>query len=224
VFSGTISNSIVGAIKVETVRYEDSSIRKLLFIDFSKLVDFDVPIGQYSVTLSFFSNEIGSFDERSLKFIKISPSRLEVELQGNDVDVLKKFALPSINTTWVMDAVAQIFNQPQSISSTIPTIKITTTPSVIENKFTTEVTSSIKQYGFDEGDDNIYSIAQEILDAAYALAKTTITNRMTTDNSRFTDEELNQIIRQSLTQAYNTYLTTNQVKVSKLPYALSVGD
>ena len=77
IYSDFISNAITGAVTVQRLQYFDGT-RNLLFIDFSKLSDLIVPIGQYSVSLNFFQDEIGSYDNRSLSISTISPSHTAI--------------------------------------------------------------------------------------------------------------------------------------------------
>jgi hypothetical protein len=224
IYSDFISNSITGAVTVESLQYTDGTLRNLLYIDFSKLTDLILPLGQFSVSLNFFSDEVGSYDNRSLKITNISPSRTEVELESEDVDKLKSFALPALNTMWTMDAMKQVFNQTGSQNSNIPTIKTALSSSQINAQLPANTVSSISTYGFDEGDDNVYSIAQDILNIAYTQVQQSISQRMTSDRMRFTDKELNELITYALSSSYSSYANNNMVKLSQLPYTLVTGD
>ena len=224
VYSDFISNSVSGAITTQQIQYSDNTSRKFLYLDFSKLTNLNFPLGQYSVTLNFFSNEVGAYDNRILQITKISPSRKEIELQSSDPSVLKQFALPAVNTTWVSDVIKQVFNQSGSNQTTIPTIPNSLTTSSINQQLTPSVVASINKYNFDEGTVNVYQISQDILNLAYPLVVSRVNQLTSSSRMRFTNEELNQIITTAISSSYVKYTTDNQVKVSQLPYALSTGE
>lgn len=74
-------------LKQHIVSYNDGTFKNYLQIDFTKLfVDNEASLipGDYKVTLNFFSNEIGGYDDRRLNIKKISTSRTEVELEFNN--------------------------------------------------------------------------------------------------------------------------------------------
>lgn len=220
IFSDFISNSIVGAVTLQPLQYgNDGMIRHLLFIDFSKLIDLFVPIGQYSVSLNFFEDEIGSYDNRSLSISTISPSRTEVELLGTNVEELNQFALPSLNSVWVRDALKQAFNQTGS-NVRIPANNTVLTTGSIGQQMPQNIATSIELYNF----DNVYNIAQSILDNAYVIASAQIDTLLAENKTRFTNETLATIISGSLATEYKKYLDTNTTTVGQLPYDLVVGD
>lgn len=74
-------------VKSQIVAYADGTYKTYLQIDFTKLfVDnkaFLAP-GDYRVAFNFFSDEIGSYKDRRLDIVEISPSRTEVEVQFNN--------------------------------------------------------------------------------------------------------------------------------------------
>jgi hypothetical protein len=223
IYSDFISNSITGAISTQRIQYSDNTYRTFLYLDFSKLTDLFIPSGQYSVSLNFLSDELGSFDDRTLKITKISNSRKEVELEVSDTTKLKMFALPALNTTWVGDAVKQVFNQPNS-NQNIPTIPNNLTTSSINNQLSSSIVSSINKYNFDEGTANIYAISQNILNTAYVKVNERINQLNSSSRMRFTNEELNTIITTEVSASYVKYINDNALQVSQLPYALSTGE
>ena len=223
IYSDFISNSITGAITTQNIQYSDNTTRRFLYVDFSKLADLGIPTGQYSVTLNFFPDEVGSYDNRLLQITKISPSRKEIELKSSNPSVLKQFALPAINTTWVNDAIKQVFNQPNS-NQNIPTIPNSLTTASINQQLTPNIVASINKYNFDEGKANIYAISQDILNIAYPLVVNRITQLTSSSRMRFTNEELNQIILTEVSSSYIRYTNDNQLRVSQLPYALTTGE
>ena len=220
IFSDFISNSITGAVTLQPLQYSNDGMRRnLLFIDFSKVTDLFVPIGQYAVSLNFFEDEIGSYDNRSLSISTISPSRTEVELLGTDINELNQFALPSLNSVWVKDALKQVFNQTGS-NVRIPADNTVLTTGSIGQQMPQFVATSIEQYNF----DGVYNIAQSILDGAYITATTEVDSLLANNTTRFTNATLATIISSSLVAEYKKYLDTNTITVGQLPYDLVVGD
>ena len=218
IYSDFISNAITGAVTVQTLQYSDNTKRNLLFIDFSKLTDLIIPVGQYSVSLNFFENEIGAYDNPSLNISVIAPSRTEVELLGNNVSELNEFALPSINSTWILSALAQAFNQSGSVV-TIPANNTVLSSGSIGAQMPT-IATQIESYGF----TGVYDIAQTMLNGAYNTAVSEVSRLLSENKTRFTTETLGTIISSSLAAEYKKYLDANTVSVSQLPYDLVVGD
>jgi hypothetical protein len=219
IYSDFISNSITGAISLQPLQYSgDGTIRHLLFIDFSKATDLLIPIGQYSVSLNFFEDEVGSYSNPSLSISTISPSRLEVELLGTNIDELDEFVLPSLNSKWVKDALKQAFNQTGS-NVLIPADNTVLTTGSIGQQMPQDIATGIELYNF----TGVYDIAQSILDGAYTTAVAEV-DRLLTDKTRFTNATLATIISSSLVAEYNNYLGANTTTVGQLPYDLVVGD
>lgn len=220
IFADFIKNS--QAIRVETLQYTDGSLpRKLLYIDFAQVKDLILPSGQYSVTLNFFADEIGSYDSRILKVSKISTSRREVELKLTDLNkqlMLAEFALPTINSVWIIDALKQAFNQ--TGSSVIPANNDVLSSASISKQLPTDTASQIVEYNFEE----VYDIAQQILNGAYVIAQTKVTKLLNENKTRFTTEILSSIISGSLAEEYKKYTDANSVAISQLPYDLIGGD
>jgi hypothetical protein len=77
-----------GIIKSHIVSYSDGSYKNYIRVDFTKLFEDKEIIlipGDYRMVLNFFSNEIGSYDDRILNLDIISDSRTEVQLSFNNV-------------------------------------------------------------------------------------------------------------------------------------------
>lgn len=76
-----------GVVKLHIVSYDDGTYKTYLQIDFTKLFEINaraiVP-GDYKVTINFFSDEIGSYDDRILTISEISPSKTELEVIFNN--------------------------------------------------------------------------------------------------------------------------------------------
>jgi hypothetical protein len=69
--------------KFHTVEYDDGSIQTYLRIDFTELMELKNVIllpGEYKMVLNFFSDEIGSYNNKKLYIQEISPSRTEIQL------------------------------------------------------------------------------------------------------------------------------------------------
>jgi hypothetical protein len=74
-------------IKVHTVAYADRTYKNYLRIDFTKLfVDKNLILvsGDYKVAINFFSDEIGTYENKILRIDFISNSRTEVQLSFNN--------------------------------------------------------------------------------------------------------------------------------------------
>jgi hypothetical protein len=89
-------------IKLHTVAYNDGSYKNYIRIDFTKLfLDKNLILmpGDYKLVLNFFSNEIGSYNNRRLTINEISLSRTEVQLSFNDIsnEVVRNDAILSLN-------------------------------------------------------------------------------------------------------------------------------
>jgi hypothetical protein len=218
IYSTILDNIVSDALKVNTITYDDGSKRSLLFIDFSKISTFDFPVGRYSVTLNFFSKEIGSHDDRPLVVNKISPSRTEIELLPNPENIVTayNFVLPAITTEWVLDAMKQIFNQENNQDSRIPTIPDPMSKELLQQQLLTVLASTNVYINMDE----VFSIAQSILDIGYIKAKARVEERLTSDKKRFTNIELNDIVTFSIQEAYDEYVFANSNQLNSLNYTI----
>jgi hypothetical protein len=211
IFSDFIPNSSQ-AISTETLQYPDNTQRKLLYIDFSKLPELILPIGQYEVILNFFANEVGAYDNRILKINKISPSRKEVELKLTDLTKqsnLEQFAIPRINTTWIEPVLKQIFNQSGSEQLNVPASSAKIDSSSIYQNFASGSGQKLIQYGFDEDRGTqigINTIAQNILNNAYPLALSSVQKLISSGSSSFTETQLDTIVINAIDIAYDTAL------------------
>lgn len=215
IFADVIKNTEqnTGAIYVEKLQYSDGSMRKLLYIDFAKVVpSLRLPSGQYSVTLNFFMDEVGSYDNRILKVNRISTSRTEVELKLTDSsqqEKLQQFSIPRINIEYIKPALAQIFNQTGFDNLNIPMSQAKIDSSSLYQNFTSGSGQNLVQYGFDVDDGSrigINTIAQNVLNVAYPIAVDTITNAILIGSRSFTEVELSNIVVNAIDSAYETAL------------------
>jgi hypothetical protein len=194
------------------LQYRDNSLRRLLFIDFSKL-ELDLPTGQYTVSLNFFADELGSSDERVLNITNISTSRTEVEMELTDVTLqpdMEQFAIPRIPVNFIYPVLAQIFNQSGSDAVDVPTSPIKIDSSSLYRNFTSESGERLIEYQFDvdaESKLGINTITQNVLDDAYPLVIEKIEAMILNSGSTsFTETELEQYVIESLDIAYDSAL------------------
>jgi hypothetical protein len=215
VYSDTLYNDSQSEIfKVTTLQYPDNSIRRLILINFSKIPT-PLPDGRFEVVINFFVPEIGNPTDTPLSLTRISPSRLEVELQLSptyrtidSASQLVTFASPQINSTWVLEALKYICNQTQSLNPNIPTEKTILSFDIIQEFLPTS--QQVKLNGTNI--DGIYTASvktstQKILNTMYNYASQSIEQRLSTQE-RFTNTVLNEIVSSSLGKAMMEY---NQV-------------
>lgn len=118
----TIINLEDAIVKSHIVGYKDNSYKNYIRIDFTKLfIDKDLILipGDYRVVLNFFSNEIGTYNNKKLTLNRISETRTEVELVFNDtvddisrqenLTLLREFVEKSFNKTDAVGAAEKIF-------------------------------------------------------------------------------------------------------------------
>jgi hypothetical protein len=111
-----------GIIKSHIVSYADDTYKNYIRIDFTKLfVDKNLTLipGDYRMVMNFFSNEIGSYEDRRLTIDDISADGTEVELRFNNTAnevfrkenlyLLKEFVEPSFNKTDAVGVAEKIF-------------------------------------------------------------------------------------------------------------------
>lgn len=212
IFSDVVRN-VSGSIFTKTLQYNDNSLRKLLYIDFAKVPDLNLPPGQYSVTLNFFADEIGAHDDRILKVNKISTSRTEVELKLTDSSqqlVLEQFATPLIPAEFIRPVLRQIFNQEGADELVLPTSPIKIDSSSLYQNFTSGSGEKLVQYNFDEDNESqigINTIMQNVLDDAYPFALKTVEDMIFVSGSTdFTETELFEYVVDAIDIAYDAAL------------------
>jgi hypothetical protein len=212
IFSDVVRN-VSGSIFTRTLQYNDNSLRKLLYIDFAKAPDLNLPSGQYSVTLNFFADEIGAYDDRILKVNKISTSRTEVELKLTDSSqqlVLEQFATPLIPAEFIRPVLRQIFNQEGADELVLPTSPIKIDSSSLYQNFASGSGEKLVQYNFDEDNESqigINTIMQNVLDDAYPIALKTVEDMISVSGSTdFTETELFEYVVDAIDIAYDAAL------------------
>lgn len=216
IFSDVIKNTedTTGAFYTETLQYGDDTLRKLIYIDFAKVIpNLALPSGQYSVTINFFSDELGSYDNRILKVNKISTSRTEVELKLTDASqqkALEAVGIPRIPANDVHPILIQIFNQEKANDLKLPTSPIKIDSSSLYQNFASGSGEKLVQYGFDVDDGSrigINSIMQNVLNEAYPIAAQTATDMILISGSTsFTETELSDIVINAIDLAYESAL------------------
>lgn len=73
-----------GILKQHIVSYQDGTYKNYVRIDFTKMFEDKVLLlvpGDYYMVLNFFSDEVGSYDNKNLAITNISETRTEVELK-----------------------------------------------------------------------------------------------------------------------------------------------
>ena len=102
-------------VKLHIVGYDDGTYKTYLQIDFTKLlVDKNTTIvpGDYKVSINFFSDEIGSYDNPILAISEISPSRTEIEVYfTNSTDEVKT----AQNDTLIREFINEGFSKAEAI-------------------------------------------------------------------------------------------------------------
>lgn len=214
IYSFYIRNNENDCITIKTLQYEDRTFRNLLFLDLSKMnaIAVEIPNGRFSVTLNFFLDEIGSFDNRILKTSRISPSRTEVELQLTDArqqKLLEEFGTPGINLNYIFPALEQIFNQSGSENYNLPMSPTKIDSASVYKSFASGSGEKLILWGFDVDDESrpgITTIAQNTLDIAYPIAVNIINEKISSGSRIFTEKELTEYVVNALDIAYDSIL------------------
>lgn len=228
VTSKVIKNDIVGVItKAELSYTEDETERQLLFIDFSKLTDTTFPLGLYSVTLNFFVDEIGSYDDKSLELTRISPTRYEVELELNNTEEqenLKRFFQPTITEEWILPITKQIFNQEIPEELQIPVSSTIFTPEFVLEYYPSGSGEKMRIYGFLEDGDGgklgLNTVTQQILDIAYGYATASINADIARGTGSFAASKFMAYATSSIQQAYEIVRQDQIANPTKYRYDL----
>lgn len=215
IFSDVINNP--EAFHTETLQYTDGTSRTLLYINFAKQPELLLPDGQYSVTLNFLSDELGSYDDRILKISRISTSRTEVELKLIDMSQqtrLEQIAVPRINKEYIYPALRQIFNQEGADELVIPASSVKIDSTNVYTNFASGSGERLIQYGFDQDNGTqlgINTITQNVLNDAFNIAWAQTNIAISRFNSgSLTETELSTIVINALDEAYDAALNDEQ--------------
>lgn len=215
----TLTHEDTDVLKLTSLQYNDTSVRQLLFIDFSN-VKINIEEGRLQLVIHFFVPEIGGIDQSRFSLTRISPSRTEIELglvpkctTEEIIGELKNFTAPQINSKWILDATRQIFNQPNSLTSeNIPTDKTKLTFSIIK-----EYLPSSSKLFLDNADDSLVDIVetnvQKFMDIAYSYASQSIIQLNTEPSTRYTNEMFVNIVSSSISKATNYYTQTSEFEL-----------
>lgn len=207
VFNTTVYNSqTAGIFNVTTLQYSDSSVRRLMFVDFSKILD-PFPDGRFELVLNFFVPEIGSNEAKPLVLNTISPSRTEVELKLTpeyrttlSASQLVNFASPEISREWVLEALKYICNQTQSLNTNIPTDQTVLSFDILQEFLPTSESIKLNNPNIDGlYTESVKRSTQDILNKTYTRASASI-QTYPAQQLRFTDKMLVNIISSSLSQ------------------------
>lgn len=194
-------------VSVTTLRYADTSVRRLLFIDFAK-ISTNIEEGRLQLVVNFFIPEVGGFDESKFTLTRISPSRKEVEVSlipqcitTGSIKELQTFASPQINSEWALEALKYICNQTQSLNPNLPTVTASLSFDIIQSYL--PASQSIKLNNPNVSGQYTASIkqtTQQLLNNTYAFASQSIKDKLR-DTPRFTDSMLIEIVSSSLGRA-----------------------
>ena len=203
------------AVQIQNFIYADGTVRRMMFINFSKLGNGSVldVVGRWEMVINFVVNEIGGGEVFPLNITEISPSRKEVELRlapeyrtPESASKLVNFASPQINSIWVLEALKYICNQTQSLNPNIPTEKTSLTFDILQEFLPEEELVKISGSNVNgEYTASIKNSTQILLNTMYGYASQSIQN----DNGqvlRYTDKMLYNIVSSSLGKAMNDYM------------------
>lgn len=200
------------AFFTRTLQYEDGSVRKLFFINFSLLeLEDTLPVGQFQVVFNFFVPEIGNYNENPLRITRISPSRTEVEFSLSsqnrtevELQQLSSFARPAINSLWVSESINVLFNK--SDGENIPT--------EVGALSRTELLEELPTGMLDETTSDVFRVINTLLTSSYGAVTGSVQTMLAQGKTRFTDVELYTIVSASLTTEYARLL--NQTNLGQL--------
>jgi hypothetical protein len=109
-------------LKSHVVSYTDDTFKNYIRIDFTSLFEKNNTImlpGDYKIVINFFSDEIGSYNDRKLFVQEISDSRTEVQLQffgttdieerEQNIEDLKEFVEPSFPKPVAIGVAEKVF-------------------------------------------------------------------------------------------------------------------
>lgn len=209
-------------ITTTTLQYPDTSIRKLLFIDFSKF-NINIEQGRLQIVINFFVPEVGGYDSSKFSITKISPSRQEIEMSllpqcitPEIIEELRLFATPQINSTWVTDALRYVYNQTQSMNPDIPTDKTPLSFDILQEFLPTDIKKLLNDPDTDsQFVEGVKNLSQQILNVAYGYATQSISTELSTHV--YTKERLNTIVSESI--AYS--IRSNEINSSNKQFSVN---
>lgn len=220
VFNTTIDSiSNPNAVNIVTLNYPNLSVRRLMFIDFSKITT-EIPDGRFEAVFNFFVSRIGTSTIKPLTLTKISPSRTEVELQLSpeyktvqSASILTDFAKPQINYTWALKAMQYICNQTQSFDKNIPTDQTPLSFDIVKQFLPPTVTAQLNNPNTSGiFTSSVQLSTQTLLNNTYNQALQSIQAQIA-QNVVFTDTKLMEIFSASLGTAYTTLVQNTRYTI-----------
>jgi hypothetical protein len=197
-------------IMFETYQYIDNTVRKLVFIDFSKFSNVAIPSGRFTVSLNFFRDELGSNDSKPLSVRRVSPSRKEVEFTFDEdfLEDVNNFLDYRIPNSIVYEVVAQLCNQTNSETYEIPAINNTTDQTAIAAATPPVLVNLIDRAEFDQdrigsNNESVYTVAQDILDEVHTLLVDIIEKEIEDGKTFFYAQYLLDLIAETIGDIYS---------------------
>jgi hypothetical protein len=204
VFNETYDSEVPNQCFVRTLQYTDEQVRKLLFVDFSKVPQV-IPLGEYTAVFNFFTEELGNNNDPPLFVQTISPSRAEVELElmpaynsSEYITKLAEMASPQINSQHVQNALKQLFGMS---ADEIPADNTVFTYGMVtaSMEFPAGVSSAIVE--------QTEEVTADILTTAYNNATLAVAASAGEGKTRFTDTYLRTLLVEKISEAYAEYVS-----------------
>lgn len=226
--SNTLITSVVTklsdeVVKLHIVAYDDGTYKNYLQIDFTKLFtdqNKTVIPGDYKVTINFFSDEIGSYDNRKLTIVEISPSRTEVEVVFNDSydqvaiakndEIRREFILDSFTKAEAIGVMKKILKDGVEMNNDFEGL---TANNIIENIQTVGAQSIEDTVGRLEvlGIDNKF---RQALNSYLPKLFENIREKIVIGDERVQSDELEQFIREELIKTFQELQVSVDTRVA----------
>lgn len=195
--------------KFHIVTYDDGTIKTYLRIDFTELFEAKNEIllpGEYKMVINFFSDEVGSYNNKNLFIQEISPSRTEIQLgfvnNTNQLQItenereLKEFVEPSVDKITAL-GVAEIILKTAYVDNN-DDVGLTFTNIFSENvrnrilraQLTNNTLNNIQRFLLLVYDDVVEKITAVNDERIQADEFNTILNESITDNLSYIETEL----------------------------------
>lgn len=213
-FTTKVSDEVV---KLHIVGYDDGTYKTYLQIDFTKLmVDKNTTVvpGDYRVSINFFSDEIGSYDDRILAIQEISPSRTEIEVYfTNNFDsiaieknntIIREFVEESFNKAEAIGVMKKVLQDGVQLNDDFEGLTANNIIQNIEIEGVQNIESTIGRLEVLGLDDNFKTAINNYLPKIFEK----IREKIVIGDERIQASELEQFIRQELTT------TIEQLQVS----------
>lgn len=200
-------------VKMHTVEYLDKTYKNYLRVDVTKLfVDKNILLvpGDYRVAINFFSDEIGSYDNRILQVDFISDSRTEIQLSfNNSIDqptinennrLAREFVDKSFNKVDAIGVAEKIFKSGVELGDSTEGI---TSANILENVETVEQTyddtiGRISRLGI------LPEFEKDLNDFILDLYKSIVEEIVIINDDRIQENEYRQIIETAVANRLET--------------------